>query len=338
VDLTGELPVSEAMDRIGRQLNRRIEVYWHKDPRLAKTAQFNLKNATAAEALAALEQASGMRTYRRGRWAMALTTYGERGAGVLWRAADGWQVGIQTATYNYNSALVPGSAEPPRVTRHHLLTHVLRPLNEWHGLALVDAAVPVVEAVAGEACTTKNNYWHADQEGGAVTMWQTVEGVAPTLRALAKVSVTLTLSDLQETVFRFDVPADKESRTLTEGGQTLTVRRDGRTLGLQATLPILEAEADSGVRRRLFQLSRERCLEARFFMADGRPLYTQTDSAGHEVHDRNVLMRWTAHAQGDDRALPVARIEVRLVRRTGEPRQQTVVLERVPLPATKEAP
>lgn len=324
VDLVGPaIPLREALDRIGRQLNRRLEPDHAQDPRLTTTSAYNLQHATTAEALAALEDASGSRLRRQGRQQYALPTARSQPRRCLGRPlGEGWTVWLEELRAHFGASVNGAGERGLSVSGSLTPTLTIATPSDAECLRLVECSYPRATTDDGGTLEVRGGQplrWPARDEG---LLWLLQPYLPPPARAarrLKSLRCEVVRRELTTSSFSFDLPGANGPQLQTDGPVDATLTGDAQR-GWSLALRLQGFEPDPQV-----QNERELGLEAQLHGADGVGWYTHSWFSGRTQAGPLLTFTWTIRsAEQQLRGTPV-RLEVQFYRPTG--RRETLPVE-----------
>lgn len=333
VDLRGPLTWQETFDAVGRQLNRHIGLLWSEDPRRTQPSELNLAGATQAEALAALERLTGLRARRREHWSWALAADGPA-APVATSRVDAWRIGLDDSSCTRRSALVPGAPGPPTLSQAQQLTFSLVADSDPDALALVDWGELSVLDAAGQPFEARGSL-NVEPLPAPVSLTVSLELDPLGKRFPARLSYALLLAPLRVDTLRCDLPAVGASVDVAGGDLRGTVKRTetGR-LKVLLDRPRETAPTDSQpAARRLFDAWMAHMVEGRLSAADGRGLYTVTQTTARNPvpgEPARIRMEINVALNAEDVNAQPACLALEVTRRSGPPVARRVVFENLP--------
>lgn len=347
VTLEGDaIPLGEALERVGRQLNHRIGAGWARKPLLAKAFAFHLRDLEQRDALTALSEATGYAFPRNGHGAYQFNgqPYQPPRSCLGQPLPGGWVVWFEELRAQATAAQRTGRERPIDVASSLTARFNVQPPNEVEA-ARVLATLPLTAAAEGgadlpaESRQTQPFYG----SGGDPLFWGWERNFAAPpreLKRLARVGFQLLLARLRCVEFSFDLTGAPGSQLQTDGDvdATLVTHRSGR-LSLQLSggpLPTpefppswspeqalrrskrggglvtdyyLTPQAQAEMQAQL--LRRDDLLDARLYTAAGKPLYTTHNGS---VPRARPGERWVGQYQiasaEDDRTAAPARLDV----------------------------
>jgi hypothetical protein len=334
VNLEGQgLTISAALNSLSRQLNARFWGFWGEDPRLSQKADFHLKNATPAEAIAAFEAATGTHAQRAQRygWWFRPNEGEHRGGDLRQLPLGSWLLRLGNIACEVTSTLTPGRPEPPVINSSLAFAAWLRSPSDPEMLRLADVGDLDVAYDHGPAAEPKIELSPGDGYCGL-----TVRTAPPPTAAnqVDHLACRLTLAEL--TAAHFSLPhalAAETPTTLTQGTVEVTVQKrkrgNGAVVWVSAPLPAANDQT-SAAARQLITWYGSHLLDAQFFDAAGRPLFTEQSGGGAEPRGAKQALRF-ALAVNDNDAVP-DRLELTVYVRGPATRTVPVRLEHLPLP------
>ncbi|MCC7490753.1 MAG: hypothetical protein IT204_00310 [Fimbriimonadaceae bacterium] len=336
VNLVGAaVPLVEALDSIGRQINRRFYGAVLRSPATARRpCAFELRDADLGTALRAVETVSGYRLRRSSRWLYTLDGSPPTAAvGQPWGAWNLWLTTVRSTSY----ALVYPGWEG-RLYQQQYLTPalLLEAPSDQEALRLRGIAAPEGVTAAGLVLPAIDPRSRVIQpEPSDPRFWQVATSLTappPAERHLAALRCEVTwAARLTERTFEFQLPAtERQVQTIDIVDATLEPRagtpREPYTVALagQHEAAHSNAEATAFLRGLL--------VEGQLHDAAGLPLYTETRQVDGEASGLIWRGQYTFHLTELDAGATPARLVLRVTLADGEGPPERLQFDHVLLP------
>ncbi|NUQ02206.1 MAG: hypothetical protein HUU35_20350 [Armatimonadetes bacterium] len=339
VNLVGEaIPLGEAMERIGRQINRRFVGAPLQREQARQTYRFQLENATVADTLRAVEETTGLRIVRRsGRSGYVLTETPP--VGQIGRRFGDYRVWVPTLRYSFYSYLAV--ADPARRYQRSLVNPSfvieapsdaealrIRSIGAPWGMTASGLELPPTnpQAVVQQPSPNDARLWVLDQYIQAPEL-----GVPELARVWFEVVFARSLTEL-----RFDYPLKMTAPQLQTDGEfdaqldpqpKVNYVQPGLALMLSGPVP---AGLDPG--NAMPSLARYLAVEGRFYEANDQALYTEMRLESATVVTDRLTTTWRALLDPTDARKVPARLELRCYVPSEEGTAERVEFEYLPMP------
>ncbi|MBI2302063.1 MAG: hypothetical protein HYU66_24430 [Armatimonadetes bacterium] len=310
------IPLRQALEQIGRQLNRRFYGQPLNDKDLAaKPVAFHLRNATMRQAVDAVEAATGLPVarYYGGYYNVGADSQYPRRIGV---PLGDWTVWLSSIRYFYNSYLYFGEPGYRGIDERLGLVFAIEAPSDADSVRLLAISRPTAVTAAGDQLALATTYspgWDFDNRDPS-TYYATDYLKAPALDCaeLEEVAVDLTFAArVEELRFVFDTLTVGKPLLLVSGDYDaeLTVTPGVRGGILSVRGPVPEGfDTPQGYAR----LRSERWLQARLYDAAGRALYTDLRMDTTTVKDGQWISGWRLETAFTDAGRAAAKLDARL--------------------------
>lgn len=342
VTLSGEVELGDALDRIGRQLNRRFTGNILRQKKLLQqTYAFDLDAATVAEALDQLALLTGYRIRRQNRFLYRIDV-GVPVTGDVGRQFGDFRVWLSMVRYLFYSYRYP--AMDRSWDRAQLLPQFeLEAPSDPESLRIRSILPPHAVGNDGLELPPLNPGAETESPSGSDpriwTLMQYVTAPDPRIEMLDRVwfdvrfarelqqygfdyALDLSVPQLQ-TDGPFDAQLEPQEKPNWEQGVTITV-----TGPIPANVPPEQVERWA---------PRYLWAEGQFLGADDRPLYTETRLEGTHIADPFWVTVWRVNLADVDGDATPERLRLELTMPGAETTLERVEFEHIPLPERRAA-